>query len=237
MSSEIKADKWSPASGTSGTIGDSGDTFTVPSGVTLDVASGATADFTGATVTGLTDNNTWVQVAKVVNSSVGAASVEVQNCFTTTYKLYMIVCRMFRPSTDNDYCRMRLMTGTNTAVTASNYRRANTMFRSNNTTDTSYGDSDEFRIMEGVEDAAAESGGMFIMYASIDRGTSSSCSFKFTGTSSYTEGNASSKIQSTGNIGGFYFDAISSVDPTGFLLRSANNITEVDVTVFGMVQS
>ena len=36
MSSEIKADKWSPASGTSATIGDSGDTYTIPSGVTLD---------------------------------------------------------------------------------------------------------------------------------------------------------------------------------------------------------
>ena len=35
MSSEIKADKWSPASGTSATIGDSGDTFTIPSGVTF----------------------------------------------------------------------------------------------------------------------------------------------------------------------------------------------------------
>ena len=35
MTSEIKADKWSPASGTAGTIGDSGDTFTVPSGVTF----------------------------------------------------------------------------------------------------------------------------------------------------------------------------------------------------------
>jgi len=54
MSSEIKADKWSPASGTSATIGDSGDTYTVPSGVTFDIASGATLDATGATVTGIT---------------------------------------------------------------------------------------------------------------------------------------------------------------------------------------
>ena len=37
MSSEIKADKWSPASGTAGTIGDSGDTFTIPTGVGLTV--------------------------------------------------------------------------------------------------------------------------------------------------------------------------------------------------------
>ena len=47
MSSEIKADKWSPASGTSATIGDSGDTYTVPSGVTLAVASGATISNSG----------------------------------------------------------------------------------------------------------------------------------------------------------------------------------------------
>ena len=37
MSSEIKADKWSPASGTAGTIGDSGDTFTVPTGANFTV--------------------------------------------------------------------------------------------------------------------------------------------------------------------------------------------------------
>ena len=35
MSSEIKANKISPATGTAFTFGDSGDTFTVPSGVTL----------------------------------------------------------------------------------------------------------------------------------------------------------------------------------------------------------
>ena len=35
MSSEIKANKISPATGTSFTLGDSGDTFTIPSGATL----------------------------------------------------------------------------------------------------------------------------------------------------------------------------------------------------------
>jgi hypothetical protein len=54
MSSEIKANKISPATGTAFTLGDSGDTFTIPSGTTLDIASGATFDTTGATVSGLT---------------------------------------------------------------------------------------------------------------------------------------------------------------------------------------
>ena len=52
MSSEIKANKWSPATGTAAPLGASSDTFTVPSGVTLDIASGATIDATGATITG-----------------------------------------------------------------------------------------------------------------------------------------------------------------------------------------
>jgi hypothetical protein len=42
VSSEVQADKWSPGTGVAGTLGDSGDTFTVPSGATLAIASGAT---------------------------------------------------------------------------------------------------------------------------------------------------------------------------------------------------
>ena len=46
MSSEIKVDKISPASGTAFTLGDSGDTFTIPSGVTF-ANSGTATGFGG----------------------------------------------------------------------------------------------------------------------------------------------------------------------------------------------
>jgi len=74
MSSEIKADKWSPASGTAATIGDSGDTITVPSGATFNVAgtlqSGGAAlgntpffyaNMSGSDQTGVS-SNTWTKV-------------------------------------------------------------------------------------------------------------------------------------------------------------------------------
>ena len=48
--SEVKVNKVSPRTGTDLTLGDSGDTFTVPSGGTLTVASGATLTTTSATV-------------------------------------------------------------------------------------------------------------------------------------------------------------------------------------------
>jgi hypothetical protein len=47
MASEVRTNKISPATGTAFTIGDSGDTFTLPSGATLAVASGATISNAG----------------------------------------------------------------------------------------------------------------------------------------------------------------------------------------------
>ena len=93
MSSEIKADKWSPASGTAGTIGDNGDTFTVPSGVTLDVASGATLDATGATVTGISGG--LVYVGGLVSTS-ASAYYQVDNVFTSTYSRYLVTFRVIQ---------------------------------------------------------------------------------------------------------------------------------------------
>jgi hypothetical protein len=60
MSSEVKANKLSPSSGVTTTLGDASDVFQLPASAEIDIASGATldingtADFTGATVTGLT---------------------------------------------------------------------------------------------------------------------------------------------------------------------------------------
>src|SRR6056300_918083 len=117
MSSEIKADKWSPASGTSATIGDSGDTFTVPSGVTLDTSSSTltlpSSAITGQTaITSLADTDKFLvsQASDSGNlkyvekqylpsgsmvlvgsvSSTGSSSgIFVNGCFSSTYINYL----------------------------------------------------------------------------------------------------------------------------------------------------
>ena len=52
MSSEVKANKLSPATGTDVTLGDASDTFTIPASATLDV--NGTLDLAGSTMTGFT---------------------------------------------------------------------------------------------------------------------------------------------------------------------------------------
>ena len=56
--SELKVNKISPRSGTAVTLGDSGDTFTIPSGVTLAI-QGSVSGFTSA---GIDDNATSVAI-------------------------------------------------------------------------------------------------------------------------------------------------------------------------------
>lgn len=65
MSSELKTNKISPATGTTTTLGDSGDTFDIPSGATLDV--------TGATVTGLSAGKV-LQVVQTVKSDTASTT-------------------------------------------------------------------------------------------------------------------------------------------------------------------
>ena len=70
MSSELKTNKISPATGTTTTLGDASDVFQLPASAEIDIASGATLDvngtidLTGATKTGfpaagLTDASMW----------------------------------------------------------------------------------------------------------------------------------------------------------------------------------
>jgi hypothetical protein len=64
MASEIKANKISPATGTAFTLGDSGDTFTIPSGVTL-TNNGTASGFGGGKV---------LQVVQTVKSDTFSSS-------------------------------------------------------------------------------------------------------------------------------------------------------------------
>ena len=63
--SEIKVNKISPRSGTGVALGDSGDTFTVPSGGAITIASGATITNSGTAVNfGATGSASWTSTVK-----------------------------------------------------------------------------------------------------------------------------------------------------------------------------
>ena len=80
MSSEVKANKISPATGTTTTLGDASDVFQLPASAEIDIASGATLDVngtidvTGATVTGLTTGKVLQLLEDNLNTTVSTSS-------------------------------------------------------------------------------------------------------------------------------------------------------------------
>ena len=102
MSSEVKANKVSPATGTDFTFGDSGDTFTVPSGATLAV--------TGATVTGLSAGKvlqvvsaTKTDTASTTSTSFVSSGLEVTiTPSSTSSKILLIATPVIGTHHDNN---------------------------------------------------------------------------------------------------------------------------------------
>tara|TARA_R100001510_G_scaffold39749_1_gene36187 strand:+ start:68 stop:745 length:678 start_codon:yes stop_codon:yes gene_type:complete len=85
MTSELKVDKISPASGTTGTFGDSGDTYTVPSGATLSIAG--TINASSGTTTGFDGTH----VKLLSGSASSAANHDFQSFMDTSkYNTYMV---------------------------------------------------------------------------------------------------------------------------------------------------
>ena len=96
MASEVKANKISPATSTTVTLGDASDTFVIPASATLDV--NGTIDITGATATGFpssgfnsvqvfTSGGTWTKpagVSKVIVEVISAGGGSGSNSAAAT---------------------------------------------------------------------------------------------------------------------------------------------------------
>ena len=174
MSSELKVDKVSPATGTSTTLGDSGDTFTVPSGVTLDTSS-STLTLPSSAITGQTEKTSLADADKflisdsaasgalkyVQKSNLGAgglvkihsfsvssgdASATLTSKFDSTYDIYKIFLYDWNTSADAD-ARLQWVTGTDTVQSgASSYFYAGTGFNTSGGGSSWSGNTDYIRI-------------------------------------------------------------------------------------------
>jgi len=188
MTSEIKADKWSPASGTAGTIGDSGDTFTVPTGVGLTVtdevktnkispASGTafTMGDSGDTFTipsGVTFANSGTAtgfgaLVHITSQAFPAANnFTIDSVFSTDYVNYIMTINMLNCSTDDSCDFVFVKSGT--PDTGSNYRFTNKGYQNdgNSTDNYSNGTTTYGSLLYNMDaDSEAGASGTFTIYS------------------------------------------------------------------------
>ena len=104
MSSELKTNKISPASGVTTTLGDASDVFQLPASAEIDIASGATLDVngtidaTGATITGFPKGG--LQHVTTVYNSSDSSSIDLAGCFTSDYNTYRLIINDIKPNTN-----------------------------------------------------------------------------------------------------------------------------------------
>jgi len=109
--SEIKVNKVSPATGTAFTLGDSGDTFTVPSGATI-VNSGTATGFGGGAIgqvqyTQITDTESTTSV-----SFVEIPTLQVTITPSATDSVIMLTCNLSLGMTSNSHGLLQLFRDT-----------------------------------------------------------------------------------------------------------------------------
>jgi len=260
MTSEIKADKWSPASGTAGTIGDSGDTFTAPTGVgltvtdevktnkispatgtaftlgdsgdTFTIPSGATLANSG-TATGF---GTLVKTGSVdFESGTGADNVYLSDVFTDTYDTYLVVLRRILPEDDGDAFRFRFTsTGTN-EISGGNYDYAARYFDQDGASSSNTGNnSTRFQIADSISNLQADGGADFHMWITLDRTDTSGNTGGFDGTGHFADG---SGINHSAYIGGYYQDSTANAKPGGLqFLCGSGQIRKIHAIVYGVTE-
>lgn len=193
MSSEIKADKWSPASGTSATIGDSGDTYTVPSGVTLDTSS-STLTLPSSVITGQSAKTSLVDADKFLISDSAASGAlkyvekqylpsgglvhitsqafpsannfTIDNVFSADYVNYIMTINMLNMTTDDTLDFVFVKSGTPDA--SSNYRYTLNGYQNSGSGSSSYsnGTTTFGRLFYDVDaDSEAGASGTFTIYS------------------------------------------------------------------------
>jgi len=108
MVSQLKVNEIIKQSGSSISIGESGDTINIPSGATLDIASGATITNSG-TATGL-----GTHVKLFSDTSVSGTSLSIgSSVITSTYTRYLMIIQNLKSDSDNSSLYLRHSTDNN----------------------------------------------------------------------------------------------------------------------------
>ena len=255
MTSELKVDKITPASGTNTQIGEAGDTTNLSAGtVTLptSIITGATektslVDADKFLIADSADSNAFKHVQKSnlpsgklvfltrqVNTSTVSA-LYFDNVFTSTYNHYICVINTLRPTTDGDSFRGRVNYN-GSAKSSAKYRYVSDYTDTGGTRNMNGSDSDtEFKFADEVKNDAFQGGyaGVWNIFTDI-ADTSDRCSFRYMGSGSFNNGSGNAHVSITG--GGYFDTGHDEINGMDFYYNSGN-IAQYDITFYGVIKS
>jgi hypothetical protein len=253
MTSELKVDKITPASGTNTQIGEAGDTTNLSAGtVTL-----PTSIITGATEkTSLVDadkflisdsaasgafkhvqksnlpSSTHVLVGSVNLAGGSTQYADITSCFSTTYNLYKVFIRRFIPIQNDNDLKLRYFNTSDNVADGTNYRWTRMRFRVGGEDRYDSQSDDNIQLINGVHNSDQTGGGNLELTIRTDRNTSGGNSFNI-----WWNGNvARNNDQASAFIGGGYYnDTTNDSAPKGLRFYTSNgNISQFKCVVYGV---
>jgi hypothetical protein len=251
MTSELKVDKITPASGTNTQIGEAGDTTNLSAGtVTLptSIITGASekttlVDADKFLIADSADSNAFKHVQKSNMPSGGlqlvtsftpgseGSTITVDNCFTATYDRYLVFCERLRNGNDQARLDVYLRTGGSSGSDSCNLGGAYLGYRYNN------------QYMSGSTNNSCL--GTIVSNTNNDRYYNAMMYFIQPYDGAYTtniQGQSAYREGSTGNYGfiNFGYQADNTASHTGFAIQLSTgnfNQTNSTIKVYGIVDS
>jgi len=260
MTSELKVDKISPASGTSFTLGDSGDTFTVPSGATLDTSS-STLSLPSTIITSQTEKSSLVDADKFLISDSAASGAlkyvqksnlpsgthvllatatgtnvsgfNINSIFSSTYKVYRMIIRKAMPVQNDVSVRLRMRNASGGEVSSSLYKYVRQRLRAGAVDNYSNQSESFVEIMGGIFNEDEGGGANCEMIFNVDRDTGGNNAIN----GYWTAGVARNNDEASWHHGSFYYDDSTTDEPAAGLklyTSDGNNFSRCNVAVYGI---
>ena len=252
MTSELKVDKITPASGTNTQIGEAGDTTNLSAGtVTLptSIITGATektslVDADKFLIADSADSNAFKHVQKsnlpsgthvLLTTATGTnvSSFNINSIFSSTYKVYRMIIRKAQPVQSNVVVSLRFRNASGAQVSSSNYKFVRQALRSSGVENYSNQSSDSVTIMGALLNSDTEGGGNCEMIFNVDRDTGGNNAIN----GYWTSGTARNNDEAQWQHGSFYYDDTTTNEPAAGLklyTSDGNNFSRCFVAVYGI---
>ena len=188
----------------------------------INVADGATA---GAGV--------FVETGSLHEIGAGDATVEVTNCFSSTYDVYMIQLNIL-PSTNAVTLNMRAM-DSSTPHEANVHKTLARYYDSDgNSSENSENTNTEFRIADSVSSREYDGGAQYTIWCYMNRDRTASQSFSYTALGNFSHSNSSGRIHAMYGAGRLETDE-STDNVTGIqFFFGSGNVENIALKIWGL---
>ena len=174
-----------------------------------------------------------VQTGSLYSYNVNVSSIDINDCFETTYDMYLVLLNIL-PGSNGVSCRMRIKDSSTEYTTGKHHYVSRYYDADGNGSDNRSETESYFQLADSVSSREYDGGLVASLTCFLDRNQTSSCAFRYTGDLFFTQSNSSPRIHNT-YASGQIDDTETNVNVTGLKFYfGSGNIANANLQVYGL---